>query len=293
MTKAAKFIEKLNIAISVAVLVTCAGAFLLFGWSGSGWQALTVPTGSMRPGMPPGSLAFVHSVPISTLKIGDVITYTNPHNPKTTISHRIIKESRIGSLPVFTTKGDANKFNDPEIVGGLVKGRVVFHLPEVGWWLLDLKKPIVILPIVYVASLLICIEETQRLSEYYKSKIPYRLAGYSGSYRQMPERSLAKLYSGVGLFAVTLASFSYFGPTALAQLRSNTVSLAHNTISVAATSSPKQCSESTNNNTSITVTSTNTQSTTTGSVSSAGGSASSGSASNNSSTTVNINVTNC
>ncbi len=295
MTKLTRIIEKLNIAISIAVLVVCAGLFLSFGWSSSGWQALTVPTGSMKPGVPPGSLAFVHRVPISTLKIGDVITYTNPRSPKTTISHRIIKESKFGSLPIFITKGDANKFADPEVVGGLVKGRVEFHVPEVGWWLLDLKKPIVILPILYVAGLLICIEETQRLSEYYKNKIPYMLAGYARWYRETPTRSFAKLYTGVSIFIVSLTTLSYFGPAALAQLKSNTVSLGPNIISAAATTGQHttQCSGSTNNNTSISVTSTNSQSATTGSVHSSGGSANSGSASNNSTTNVNINVTNC
>jgi signal peptidase I len=284
-------LQKINTGISCVLLIACASTFLVFGWSGSGWKALIVPTGSMRPDMPPGSLALVHRVPVSSLKVGDIITYVNPVHPNTTLSHRIVKKYLVDhTIPGFVTKGDANKFSDIPIVGGAVEGRVVWHVPSAGWWLLDLKKPIVILPIIYAAALLIFIEETQRLTSYYKHLLPYRARGYVPS--GLPKRSLYKPSAAVGLSIVSLFIFSYFGPAAAAQLKSNTVTLTDNKITVAAVA-PPTCSGNTSNNTSISATNTNTQNASSGNAHSSGGSATSGSASNNSSSNINITVTNC
>ncbi len=229
-------VRRINILISLSILVACAGAFLLFGWSGSGWKALAIPTGSMRPDIPPGSLVLVHRVPLSSLKVGDVITHTDASDSKITISHRIIKAYKLdGRIPAFVTKGDANKVADVPIAGGQVIGKVVWHVPYAGWALLDAKKPIVILPIIYIAALLIMIEEVQHLAEYYRRFIVYRVPGFR---RYESENDSGKLSKRVSLGAAATTAFvlvgAAMGPTALAALRSNTVTLANNRISVAA-----------------------------------------------------------
>lgn len=235
-----KILKRINMAMSIAILAVCCFVYLLFGWSGTGWRALTIPTGSMRPAIPPGSLVFVHRVPVSSLKVGDVITYTSPANPKTTLSHRIIKSYFIaGKIPAFVTKGDANKLPDQPIVGGMVLGKVVWHVPDVGWALLDAKKPIVILPIVYIAALLIMIEEVQRLRDYYKLSIPYRVPGFSGHNTDKTPNMLTKRISqSAALTATFIVASAAIGPSALAALSSNTVSLTDNRITVAAVTKP-------------------------------------------------------
>lgn len=143
--------KKIFTSLSVTILVVCCGALILFGIPSTGWKALAIPTGSMRPDMPPGTLVLVHSVPASDLKVGDVITYVNPFNPQTTLSHRIIKEHLLnGKVPVFITKGDANKVADVPITIGSVKGKVVWHMRNVGYILLDAKKPMIVLPLTYI-----------------------------------------------------------------------------------------------------------------------------------------------
>lgn len=212
-------VQRINISISIAMLIACAAAWLFFGWSGSGWKALAIPTGSMRPNIPPGSLVLVHRVPVSSLKVGDVITHIDAVNPKITISHRIIKAYKIdGKVPAFVTKGDANKVADTPIVGGEVVGKVVWHVPYLGWALLDAKKPIVILPIVYLATLLIMAEEVMRLRDYYRFVIPYRAAGFSG---HEAERSVMSKRVTVGVASaatVLVLASSAFSPSALAAI---------------------------------------------------------------------------
>jgi signal peptidase I len=205
----------------------------------------------MRPTISPGSLVFVHHVPISSLKVGDVITYTNPLYPSTTLSHRIIKRILIdGTVPGFITKGDANKVADVPIAGGAVEGRVVGHVPHAGYWLLDIKKPIVMLPIVYLVALLTMIEEAKRLAAYYRTQTPYRLEGYSP--QLSPAKSFTRLYMGISLFLGVILTLSYFGPQAAAALKSNIVTLTNDRITVAATNT-SQCSGNINSNTSVTI----------------------------------------
>src|ERR1700733_6907932 len=122
-----KWLKRLGISLTIAFFAVCCGAVLLFNWGSMGWKALSVPTGSMRPHIPPGSLVLTHNVPLSSIKVGDVITYINPENMKSTVTHRVIKEYKLdGKVPAFITKGDANPSRDPwTVVGGLVQGKAI------------------------------------------------------------------------------------------------------------------------------------------------------------------------
>ena len=293
-----KILKQITTSLSIATLAICCGALLLFGLSFTGWKSLIVPTGSMRPTITPGSLVFVHHVPISSLKVGDVITYINPLHPSSTLSHRIIRKYLIdGRVPGFVTKGDANKIADVPVAGGAVEGKVIWHVPNVGWWLLDVKRPIVILPIVYAAALLIMLEEVQRLNEYYRRFVLYRLPGFTG--RDKVSCFLArKAKMGAAVTVMFMLLGAVAGPSALALLRSNTVSLTDNRISAGIIPpGNNKCSGSTTNNNDVNVNNSTTQTATSGNASSSGntngGSATSGSASNSNTTTVNITVTNC
>jgi len=290
-----KIFKRAATTLSVVILVTCCGAFMLFGISATGWKALAIPTGSMRPSMSPGSLALVHSVPASSLKVGDIITYTNPLNPKITLSHRIIKEYLLdGKVPTYVTKGDANKSPDIPITIGSIKGKVIWHVQDAGYLLLDAKNPFIILPIVYIAGILITIEEVKRLSDYYKLSQPYRAPGFSVDEKE-PNILTRRLGYVTSLTIVFVMVSAVAAPAAFALLRSNTVALVNNRITAAATA-PK-CSSNTNNNNSININNSSTQSSSTGSATSSGnttgGSATSGNSSNSNSTTIIVNVNNC
>lgn len=96
--------------ILVAALLTLAalGTAILMGL-----KPAVVKTGSMRPDYPPGSLILVKPTPADQLKLGQVITFTDPDNAaRGLVTHRIVKVERQKGAPIFTTQGDANPVPD-------------------------------------------------------------------------------------------------------------------------------------------------------------------------------------
>jgi signal peptidase len=101
----------------------------------AGYRPVVVYSGSMEPGLPVGSLAFVESVPAETVRVGDVITFGDPHQPGRLVTHRVVEtaETDEGEL-AFRTKGDANLNPDPWAIAlpdGA--GRLAFDVPYVGY----------------------------------------------------------------------------------------------------------------------------------------------------------------
>jgi signal peptidase len=295
-------IRRIIISLTIVFFAICCGAVLLFNWSALGWKALSVPTGSMRPSISPGSLVLMHSVSNASLKVGDVITYANPLKPGTTITHRIIEINKIGGkIPSYVTKGDANPTADRPIVGGQVLGKTVLHVPYVGSWLSWGKTWLGIVFLVYIPALLLMIEEVKRLNRYYKVSKPYKSFKLIFKARQehKPRPNLASA-STISVAVVAVPVLVAFPVHAL--LKSNTVSLVNNRITVRQnTPPPNQCtgnntnvsvngSGSSNNNSVIIINNSNNQTSTSGNATSNGGSASSGNASNTNCTNININV---
>lgn len=211
----------------------------------------------MRPTLPPGTLIVVHQVPISTLKVGEIITYENPLNPRDTISHRIIKEYLTAQkVPTFITKGDANKSADVPVVEGLVQGKVTWHVRDVGWLLIWARSWLGIFALIYIPSALIILEEILRLNEYFKHMAPYRLFGYTGHSNDNNSTAdahhTAKLTAtGVALISL-LAMSTVAAPTVFAMLRTNTVTLTPNELVVAKHVHPQPpCSSEGNNSVSV------------------------------------------
>lgn len=297
-----KLIRRIVISLSLTLLAGGVGALLLFGLPFTGWKALTVPTGSMRPTIPSGSLVLMHRVPTSSLKIGDVITYTNLAKPGTTITHRIVRSYKInGIVPAFVTKGDSNPIADQPIVGGLVLGKTIWHLSHVGSWINFIKNPYVLLPMVYIPALAIVIEEIKRLNAYYKSQMPYVLAGYERA-REARSR-VFKMGTALKLSAAIVVVMGVVAvPAVQAILRSNTVALAPNRLTVAKIIPPPTCNTNGTNititgnsggNNNVNVTNTTNQTSTTGNASSSnGGTATSGNATNTNCTNINVTITN-
>lgn len=290
-------LKRITTGLSIAILAICAGMFVLFSVSGTGWKALSIPTASMRPTISPGSLVLVHRVPVSSLRVGDVITYTNPRDIKTTITHRIIKTYMIdGRIPGFVTKGDANPTADMSIAAGSVVGKVEMHAPHLGSLLMGGKTWVSIGLLVYLPALLLMIEEIQRLSEYLREVQPYKLRERAFQ-KQQKQAGVGRKYAmGLGLTALSILIAIGVAAPALAAIKTAPVTLANNRISAAAaTTGGGTCSG--NNNTSVDISNSSSQTASSGNVSSTGntttGSVTSGNATNNNSTSININVNNC
>ena len=95
-----------------------------------GFRTYSILSGSMEPEINTGDLAIVKSVDAEDVKYeGKVVT------------HRVVEKNEEG----FITKGDNNNTNDTEIVRGEdLIGKVLFHMPFLGYVTVFLSKPIAI-----------------------------------------------------------------------------------------------------------------------------------------------------
>ncbi|HUW24243.1 MAG TPA: signal peptidase I [Patescibacteria group bacterium] len=133
-----RLIGRVFYGLVLAIFLVVAGVMALSAFKiPNGIKAFTVQSGSMSPKVSTGSLVFV--APQKEYKVGDVITFKTEaekeeENPKYTTTHRIIKFEEREEGKVFITKGDANDAQDWMGVNpGLVIGRVIFHIPLIGY----------------------------------------------------------------------------------------------------------------------------------------------------------------
>jgi signal peptidase I len=130
-----------RISRALSALVVAAGvAFgaLLVLPALAGWQRYVIVTGSMTGTYDRGSLVLDDVVPVSSLKVGDVITYKPPSGSGVDhlVTHRIHAVTRDPQgARVFRTKGDANPVADPWTfsLGGPRQARVRAGIPYVGF----------------------------------------------------------------------------------------------------------------------------------------------------------------
>lgn len=104
---------------------------------GFDYKVFTVQSGSMSPTIKTGSIVIVK--PSNTYIVDDVVTFKgeserNVEHPQYTTTHRIIRTEDREEGEVYITKGDANDGEDYMGVDpSLVVGKVVFHVPLVGY----------------------------------------------------------------------------------------------------------------------------------------------------------------
>lgn len=119
-----------TILMAAALLaLTALGVAILMGL-----KPAVVKTGSMRPNYPPGSLILVKPTPAEKLKLGNVITFTDPDDPKRgLVTHRIVKIERVDGRPIFTTQGDANPVPDTwKLKLASDAGLLRYNVPQAG-----------------------------------------------------------------------------------------------------------------------------------------------------------------
>ena len=120
-------------------------AFLLIGIGPHlGWyQTATVLSGSMRPTFAPGDLLVLRPEPISSVRVGQVITYAIPISDHHVESHRVVSVAHRGRYTVVQTKGDANATRDPwtAVLHGDRAWREAGVVPYAGRLVIWLREP--------------------------------------------------------------------------------------------------------------------------------------------------------
>lgn len=100
----------------------------------AGATPFTILTGSMRPGMPPGTLVVVKPTAVAEISVGDVITYQLTSGEPTVVTHRVVaKGFDLSGNITLTTKGDANDAEDEKlVVPAQVRGVRWYSIPHLG-----------------------------------------------------------------------------------------------------------------------------------------------------------------
>jgi signal peptidase len=120
--------------------------------------------GSMEPTIHRGSVIFDRVVPVSSLRVGDIITYTPPPGGQGPVAHAVthrivwVGRDRFGA-PAFRTRGDANHAVDPWrfTLHSATQAREVFAIPYVGYVIAALSLRPVRIALIGVPALLIAL----------------------------------------------------------------------------------------------------------------------------------------
>jgi signal peptidase I len=115
-----------------STVVLLAGFLLVCAiWTITGGRTYVVTTPSMSPTVPVGSLVLTRPVPPGGPKVGQIIAFHPPTEPKTTYTHRVVK---ILPGPSYSTKGDLDTSPDAWVVPAKdVLGVATHHYRGLGW----------------------------------------------------------------------------------------------------------------------------------------------------------------
>ncbi len=106
-----------------------------------------VETGSMEPTINKGELIVVSER--KNYKVGDIVTILD--NEKYIFTHRIVEI--IGDNVV--TKGDSNDLRDEIVSNRNIIGKVIIHSKILGFFVIYLLKPLILIDILYICIKLI------------------------------------------------------------------------------------------------------------------------------------------
>ena len=138
MKKLGNIISNFLLAILILLLAAILTIRFIFNM-----ELKAVLTPSMEPELPVGSLLLISPAAYQDIQIGDDITFVRDES-LTLVTHRVVKKD--DSTEQITTKGLANTTPDAPTSYDNVVGKVVFHIPLVGYiviWTADLSGKII------------------------------------------------------------------------------------------------------------------------------------------------------
>jgi len=129
-----------------------------------GYKPVAVYSGSMTPTIAVGGLAVDRPIHAKDVRVGDVITFTDPYVQGRMVTHRVIAIIPTAHGLAYHTKGDANPSRDPWTIRltGQV-GRVAFSIPVAGYVLVYAHTREVRGALVFLAAALILVGLLRRI----------------------------------------------------------------------------------------------------------------------------------
>jgi signal peptidase I len=127
-----KTASKVTVVLVSGAAVAFAAAYVAL--TIAGYKPVAVYSGSMEPKLPVGALALDRAIPSQDVRVGDVITFSDPYVKGRLVTHRVIDVLETPRGLAYRTKGDANPSRDPWTIrlAGQV-GRVSFSVPFAGY----------------------------------------------------------------------------------------------------------------------------------------------------------------
>ena len=126
------------------------------------FKVFVVESGSMQPAISTGSVVIVK--PVDNYKIGDIITFGGKRKGQAPITHRINEMKLVVGEPHYITKGDANNTTDSkEVLKKDIVGKVLFHIPYLGYAVAFAKKPIGFALIIIIPAGIIIFDESKAI----------------------------------------------------------------------------------------------------------------------------------
>ena len=153
------------------VLMTSVAFILLTAYDViPGHNFYVVLSGSMEPTINMGSVVGVREE--KSYEVKDIVTVQIPENPNETYTHRIIEISEENE---YTTKGDANEFEDPETISeDLIIGKKFFSIPLIGYIINFAQQPTGFVLMVVVPATIIITSELNSIKteivKFFKSR---------------------------------------------------------------------------------------------------------------------------
>jgi len=134
------------IQIALAVVLVLFLVTLVFQRFTS-WDLRAVLTGSMEPTFKVGGVVLSRPVDPRSINVGDVIVFrastARGAEDAPLITHRVVSIREEAGQPVFKTRGDNNDTEDSfDVFARDVTGKVVVHVPYLGYLLAIFQKPL-------------------------------------------------------------------------------------------------------------------------------------------------------
>jgi signal peptidase len=132
MRRLTKTVSKVTVGLFSGSAVIFAVAYAAV--TVAGYKPVAVYSGSMEPKIPVGGLAVDRPISSHNVRVGDVITFSDPYVKGRLVTHRVVDILQTPRGLAYRTKGDANPARDPWTIRlpGQV-GRVSFSVPFAGY----------------------------------------------------------------------------------------------------------------------------------------------------------------
>ncbi len=129
-----------------------------------GRHGFAILSGSMTPTLDIGDLVIEHPVHPVEIRVGDIVTFRDPENPKRLLTHRVVRYHVSPSQVDVVTRGDANTTVERWTIptNGTV-GLVEFRVPKAGYLLMHGGGSAGRVAIVLIPALLLGLYELWRI----------------------------------------------------------------------------------------------------------------------------------